>query len=144
MKNQKKNDLNSKMKETTFGMKRKNNQMEEAKNRAKGVATRNNKKWAHVAQGNHYAKAVAKQNYFETSRELTDQLMDGGEICLSQRHSTKSTKVQRRIMRRIAEKRLAQKTWRHVTQPLGRYISHAVEHSTGKCMADVRQHQFCI
>lgn len=143
MKNQKKHDFNTELKNIALPQKAKASQPEGATAKAVKLAARNNKKWAFVAQGSRYVRALAKQDCCQTSKELTDELFDGGEICLSQRHSMKSSKAQRRIVRRIAEKKLAQKAWRHTAQTLGRYVSHVVEHSIGECMADVRQQQLC-
>lgn len=109
----------------------------------KALYERNMKRWELVARGNKYAQASAKEACWQMVTELTEDLMDGCTIALKTRNSVKPNSTQRRIMRRIAEKKLAQKAQRLNNGYNSRWLNHCVDASTGDCMLAVRLKQIC-
>lgn len=139
-------------------MKKKNNQIDETS--AINSGKRKNKKaspkqananarrklaksWMLLARGVKYQKAATKESCKRTTLNLEEELFDGILLNLREKNSEKSYRVQKRILRRIVEKRQAQQTHRLVGRSEDCFARHILRHCIRKSMNDLNHFQFC-
>lgn len=101
------------------------------------------KSWALVAQSVKYRKATVKESCNRLTQILEDELFDGILLNLSGRNSMKSYTCQKRILRRIVEKRQAQKAYRRIGRTESRYANYILRECTNKSMNDLQHYQRC-
>ena len=101
------------------------------------------KSWALVAQGVKYQKAAVKESCDRLTQILEEELFDGIFLNLSGRNGMKSYTCQKRILRRIVEKRQAQSAHRRVGRMGSRYTNHIFRECANKSMEDLRHYQMC-
>ena len=101
------------------------------------------KSWALVAQSVKYRKAAAKESCDRLTQILEDELFDGILLNLSGRNSMKSYTCQKRILRRIVEKRQAQKAYRRIGRTESCYANYILRECTNKSMNDLQHYQRC-
>lgn len=101
------------------------------------------KSWALVARGVKYRKAAAKESCDHLTQILKDKLFDGILLNLSGRNSMKSYTCQKRILRRIVEKRQAQKAYRRIGRTESCYANYILRECTNKSMNDLQHYQRC-
>lgn len=101
------------------------------------------KSWTLLAHGVKYQKAATKESCKRTTINLEEELFDGILLNLREKNSEKSYRVQKRILRRIVEKRQAQLTHRLVGRSEDRFSRHILQHCIRKSMDDLNNFQFC-
>jgi len=101
------------------------------------------KSWELVARGVKYRKAAAKESCGRLTQIMEDELFDGILLNLSGRNSMKSYTCQKRILRRIVEKRQAQKAYRRIGRTESRYANYILRECTNKSMNDLQHYQRC-
>lgn len=101
------------------------------------------KSWELVARGVKYRKAAAKESCGRLTQILEEELFDGILFNLSGRNGMKSYACQKRILRRIVEKRQAQKTYRRIGRTENRYANHILRECTSKSINDLSLYQKC-
>lgn len=101
------------------------------------------KSWMLLARGVKYQKAATKESCKRTTLNLEEELFDGILLNLREKNSEKSYRVQKRILRRIVEKRQAQLTHRLVGRSEDRFSRHILQHCIRKSMDDLNHFQFC-
>lgn len=96
------------------------------KERAKEAKARRKiaKRWDKIAQGGSYQKACYREYCQCETFKLKDELYDGILINLRERNSKKSYSRQKRILRRIVEKRQAQVIHHIVGKTENRFSNH--------------------
>lgn len=100
-------------------------------------------RWARIAHGVKKQKAAVLDSCNHATQILEDELFDGIFLNLSCRNSVKSYSEQKRILRRIIEKRQAQLAHRQVGRTGNRFTSHFTLHSTSKSIGDLYMYQMC-
>lgn len=101
------------------------------------------KSWMLLAHGIKYQKAATKESCKRTTINLEEELFDGILLNLCEKNSKKSHHVQKRILRRIVEKRQAQQTHRLVGRTEDCFSRHVLRHCIRKSMDDLNHFQFC-
>ena len=101
------------------------------------------KSWDALGHSNRYKKAAAKESCTRTTQSLEDEIFNGILLNLSGRNSVKPFSYQKRILRRIVEKRQAQSAYRRVGRTTDRFASHIQRHCASKSMCDLRPYKLC-
>ena len=101
------------------------------------------KSWALVAQGIKYRKAAVKESCDRLTQIMEEELFDGILLNLSGRNGMKSYSCQKRILRRIVEKRQAQSAHHRVGRTGSRYTNYILRECVNKSMEDFRHYQMC-
>lgn len=102
------------------------------------------KNWAFLANGVNYRKAAVKESCQRTTLLVEDELFDGIFLNLHVRNSVKPCSEQKRILRRIVEKRQAQQTHHNVGRTNNRTASYLLQYCTSRCMAKLYNYQQCV
>ena len=76
-------------------------------------------------------------------KQMEEELFDGILLNLRCKNKVKSYNAQKRILRRIVEKRQAQQAYSKVGRRRDRFSSHIYRHCTSKSMSELRDHQLC-
>ena len=97
--------------------------------------------WERLGRSAKYQKSAAKMSCRNLTQALKEELFDG--ILLNLRGDDKSYRCQKRILRRIVEKRQAQSMHRIVGRSGDRYASHLLHHCVGMSMSQLRRHMLC-
>lgn len=101
----------------------------------KSKAVKNaNKGWLFVQSSDKYRNHVALETCQRTTETLKSELFDGISIVLNSRNSTKSEKSQKRIMRRIIEKRQAQATHQKLGRTDDLFVPKIERANVSRCM----------
>lgn len=108
------------------------------------VRRRNTKKWDFMVHHINYQKAAVKASYRQKTVQLKEVLFDGIFLDLHERNENKSYSYQKRILRRIVEKRQAQSTRRRIGRTEDKLANHLIRHYTSKCMKDLQRYHSCI
>lgn len=114
----------------------------EKRARAK-VRRKEAKDWAMLARGIKYQKAAVKDSCHRVTNQVKEELFDGIFLNLNERNNSKSSSKQKRILRRIVEKRLAQKAHHQVGRTNDRFSSYILAHCASKSMNHLHRHQTC-
>lgn len=101
------------------------------------------KNWDKIARGSRYQKAAAKESCRRATKQMEEELFDGILLNLRCKDKVKSYNAQKRILRRIVEKRQAQQAYSKVGRRRDRFSSHIYRHCTSKSMSELRSHQLC-
>ena len=101
------------------------------------------KNWELLARGTRYQKAAVKDSCYRITLQVKEELFDGIFLNLNDHNNSKSSSNQKRILRRIVEKRLAQKAHRQVGRTDDRFGSYILAHCASKSMYDLHRHQTC-
>lgn len=101
------------------------------------------KEWAVLAHGVKYQKAATKESCKRTTLLMEEELFDGILLNLREKNSKKSYHAQKRILRRIVEKRQAQQTHRSVGRSKDCFSRHMLRHCISKSMNDLYHFQLC-
>lgn len=97
--------------------------------------------WDVLGHSSKYKKAAAKESCTRTTQSLEDEIFNGIHLNLSGRNSVKSFSSQKRILRRIVEKRQAQSAYHRIGRTTDRFVSHIQRHCASKSMCDLRHYQ---
>lgn len=93
-----------------------------------------NERWKSLQCSRKYRKARSKEAYKEACIKIEEEMMDGIFFNLKERHSKKSLTFQKKIMRRVIEKRQAQATFRKTGRTNNLRFASEIEINTRKCM----------
>ena len=102
------------------------------------------KKWAIVGNSMRYNCAAVREASMNSLNDIKEDTFDGILIALSSHNSGKSLNVQKRILRRIVEKRQAQIAHRYMGHTDDLTASHLASVYISKCMEMLHQYQNCI
>ena len=72
------------------------------------------KKWAKIGSGAGYKRAAIREASLNVEKRIREETYDGFLLLLSERNCDKSISLQKRILRRIIEKRQAQAVHRYL------------------------------
>lgn len=90
--------------------------------------------WQRVEATNKYQRAVAKSYGEHMTEKIAEEVLDGNFLNLNRRSQDKSWSEQKRILRRIVEKRHAQAIHSKRRNNRDRRTAIAVIANTSKCM----------
>ena len=102
------------------------------------------KKWAIVGNSMRYKCAAVRKASMNSLNDIKEDTFDGILIALSSHNSGKSLNVQKRILRRIVEKRQAQIAHRYMGHTDDLTASHLASVYISKSMKRLHQFQKCI
>lgn len=111
--------------------------VKEAKARRKA-----NEDWQRMESTGKYRKVLAREAGRNTTDRIADEVLDGIFLSLNTRNSWKSVTEQKRLLRRIVEKRQAQAVHTKTRKSRDRKTAIAVIINTSKCME--RLHHLCF
>ena len=101
------------------------------------------KSWALVAQSVKYRKATVKESCDRLTQILEDELFDGILLNLSGRNGMKSYTCQKRILRRIVEKRQAQSAHRLAGRSGNMFTRQLQRYCASQSLNSLRRYQLC-
>ncbi|MCQ2349084.1 MAG: hypothetical protein MJZ98_01225 [Paludibacteraceae bacterium] len=114
---------------------------ETSRAKAKRIAKQLNKKWEFMEQLPKYKYAAAKENFYATTNEIKEEVLDGIFFSLSDSYMSKSAKVQQRIVRRIVEKRVAQANHHSYGRSHDLFCAYQEQRNTSRCMESINRHR---
>ena len=100
--------------------------------------------WAIVGNSMRYKRAAVKEASWNSLDDIKIEVFDGILIALSPHNSGKSLNVQKRVLRRIVEKRQAQIAHRYIGHTDDLTASHIASAYISKNMKMLHQFQNCI
>lgn len=83
-------------------------------NKKKHYARKLAKKWAMIGSGIGYKRAAIREATRNVEKRIKEETFDGFLLSLSEKYCYKSIAMQKRILRRIIEKRQAQAVHRYL------------------------------
>lgn len=102
------------------------------------------KRWAKIGNGTGYKHAAARQSAKETATKIESEVFDGILLSLSPRNSKRSQSQQRRLLRRIVEKRQAQAAFRRIGRSEDLFAPRLMDECSCHCMHELHRYQNCI
>lgn len=99
--------------------------------------------WMHVEKGERYQRFALKESCYRITDNIKEEMMDGIFLSLNERNDSKPYSVQKRTLRRIAEKRQAQAVHHTIGHTHNSYAQHMTRTSVSKCMEAIRRRQLC-
>ena len=102
------------------------------------------KRWAQLANSTKYKIIATKHSCVDVTSEIINECFDGILLDLKERSSAKSYNVQKRILRRIVEKRQAQSVHRTLGRSSNRYANHLESLNISRSMNDIHNYRFCV
>ncbi len=102
------------------------------------------KYWDALAKGVKYRKATARVSCRRVTSQLKDELFEGILMNLQGKNGQKSHSAQKRVLRRIVEKRQAQQTHHNVGRTENRFSEHVSRHCVSASMKALRLYQMCV
>lgn len=134
------------MKQTTNNsMNKKANQEQVMKSKKAEASARRKvaKSWELVAKGVKYRKAAAKESCGRLTQILEGELFDGILLNLKGRNGMKSYACQKRILRRIVEKRQAQSAHRRAGRSGNRFTKQLQHYCASQSLGCLQHYQLC-
>ena len=101
------------------------------------------KSWALLAKGVKYRKAAAKESCDRLTLLLEEELFDGIFLNLSGRNGMKSYSCQKRILRRIVEKRQAQSAHRLAGRSGNRFTKQLQHYCASQSLDCLKRYLLC-
>lgn len=101
-------------------------------------------RWQQLAQRVKYKRVASKASCVRTTQMLEEELFNGILLNLNERNSMKSRCSQKRILRRIVEKRQAQATYRQVGRSNNMFANHMQRQCVSQSMRDLERYQMCV
>lgn len=102
-----------------------------------------NQNWQRVERQPNYRCAATWLACTKATDEIKDECFDGILLQLNERNEAKSTSVQRRLLRRIVEKRQAQSVHRAIGRSFDRFSNRMKTGSISECVDRLHRHRFC-
>lgn len=118
----------------------KNNNRNQAKESK--VRKRLYENWQRVEATDKYQRAVAKSSGKQMTEKIAEEVLDGIFLNLNRRSQDKSWSEQKRILRRIVEKRQAQAIHLGTKKSRNRKTARAVVSNTSRCMVRLNDLRF--
>ena len=97
-----------------------------------------NEDWQRVELTGKYRKAVARSICWSTTDKIADEVLNGIFLNLTPRNDEKSASEQKKLLRRIVEKRQAQALHANTRNSRDRKAAVAVITNTSKCMKRIQ------
>lgn len=91
-------------------------------------------RWSHVGSTPRYIRAAVREASYHSVRAIRDEAFDGILLTLTSRNSGKSMNVQKRVLRRIVEKRQAQIAHRYMGHTEDLTASYTTSRCSSRCM----------
>lgn len=112
--------------------------------RAKGAKAHRkvNKYWQKVESTGKYCKAAVRMAGWNTTDRIANEVLDGIFLSFNARNEEKSTSEQKRLLRRIVEKRQAQAIHAKTRKSRDRKTTVAVIINTSKCLERLHHLRF--
>lgn len=101
------------------------------------------KSWALVSQGIKYRKAAVKESCDRLTLVLEEELFDGILLNLNGRNGKRSYPCQKRILRRIVEKRQAQSAHRRAGRSDDMFTRQLQRYCASQSLDCLRRYQQC-
>ena len=101
------------------------------------------KAWARLANGTKYQTAAVKDVCERTTLQMEEELFDGILLNLRGKNNVKSYSAQKRILRRIVEKRQAQRTHGKISRTEDCFSRHISRYCVSKIMNNLKSYQMC-
>lgn len=101
-----------------------------------------NEDWRKVESTSIYRKAATRKAGWNTTDRIADEVLDGIFLSLNTRNEDKSASEQKRLLRRIVEKRQAQAVHAKTRKSRGRETAVAVIINTSKCIERLHRLRF--
>lgn len=101
------------------------------------------KSWALVAQGIKYRKAAVKESCDRLTQIMEEELFDGILLNLSGRNGMRSHTCQKRILRRIVEKRQAQSAHRLAGRSGNMFTKQLQRYCASQSLDSLKRYQLC-
>ena len=101
------------------------------------------KNWEHIANSRAYRQAAAQEICRHTTCHLIDELYDGILLELNERNCNRSHSIQKRLLRRIVEKRQAQAIHQKIKRSVDGFSRHLHRCSLYSSMKQIHRHQCC-
>ncbi len=101
------------------------------------------KNWALVARSVKYRKAATKESCGRLTHLLEEELFDGIFLNLSGRNGMKSYSYQKRILRRIVEKRQAQSAHRFAGRSGNMFTKQLQHYCASQSLNCLKRYQLC-
>ena len=101
-----------------------------------------NEDWQMVESTGKYRKAAVRRAGWDTTDRIVDEVLDGIFLSLNTRNGEKSASEQKRLLRRIVEKRQAQAVHAMTRKNRDRKAAVAVIINTSKCMERLHHLRF--
>ena len=100
------------------------------------------KAWTKISSSKRYKYAATKETYKNIMQEIEDGMSDGGAaLSLSSRYKNKSLNVQKRVLRRIIEKKQSQMAHRFFGHTDDLLTKRIAKFFSKRCMKEVSRHQ---
>lgn len=112
--------------------------------KARSVSKKESSNWDIMAKNRRYSKAVAKDLSREVTAWAVEECLDGICLNLSDGNCMRSDAVQKRILRRIVEKRQAQANHRRVGRTQSLLASYLEKSCCSSTMAEIHHARFCL
>lgn len=94
-------------------------------------------KWAKIGSGAGYKRAAIREASLNAEKRIREETFDGFLLLLSERNCDKSISLQKRILRRIIEKRQAQAVHRYLGHGDNRLPAYLTLANRSHCMEDL-------
>lgn len=101
------------------------------------------KSWALIGAGNKYQKAAVRESCSLITSEIKENFINGSYLDLREKNSVKSDNVQKRILRKVVEKRQAQALHRITRHTQDLFASHCVRECCSKSMKEINLFRRC-
>lgn len=111
-------------------------------NSVENINRRTNERWKCVEKTAKYRKAAMREACCETSKRIEIEVLDGLFLNLSTRNTDKPMSVQRRILRRIVEKRQAQANHKKNGRSKDLTSLRITISCTSECLANINRKRF--
>lgn len=101
-----------------------------------------NEDWQRIESSSKYRKAAVKSAGWNTTDRIANEFLDGTILTLNTRNDEKSASVQKRLLRRIVEKRQAQAVHDKTRKSRDRKTAIAIMINTSKCLERLHNIRF--
>lgn len=102
-----------------------------------------NEKWECVESLRCYQQAAVREGCNNITETIQKECFDSILLHLSSRNESKSYNTQKRILRRIVEKRQAQLIHHTIGRTIDRFSTHMKTRSISWSVGELRHRQFC-
>lgn len=109
---------------------------------AKKINKSINERWGCVQKTAKYKRAVVREACSETSKKIEIEVLDGLLLNLNFRNREKPMSVQRRILRRIVEKRQAQANHKKIGRSDDLSSLRITISCTSECLANINRKRY--
>lgn len=111
-------------------------------NLIKNINKRTNERWGCVEKTAKYRKAAIRETCYETTKRIEIEVLDGLLLNLNTRNTDKPMSVQKRLLRRIVEKRQAQANHRKNGRSEDLASLRITISCTSECLANINRKRF--